>query len=489
LGALGLGIALFWWAGPLPYMLRFSGNRAISPVEERPGIALPEGFLSMSSTWWDWSTPSVGAFITLAFGLTLLYTLVKRPTSTPQRWFWLALMLPPLVLSWGADLQLGGQAIPLPYRLMYSVTDGMFRMPWRLAPVFLTAGAVFIGLTWHGGLPQTRLLRAWGFGGLFFLLALSIRLFETGPLQPVLYPYEFYEAMRQEPYHYGVVEVPTGAGTGEVLLGDLRAIQFQYYGIAHQKAMVNSFLARAPLDYYWYLYQDDPMLAWLGGRRALEPQAVQASLQERIFNWPIGYIVIHQEYVLANGQRPEAIFAYFNGLPELLCPWVMEHRAVVYRTAWHPDGCPPRYPASSAPNSYQIDIGSPGEEAHLGAGWHWPETVAGLTLRWAGAAPQADLYLDLPPGAYTVTVAAQAFWETRQLRLEVNGQPLEGEASINTENLAAYQFDLPSNLIGEGQQLTLTLVYDGWRTPQEVLGSQDERRLAVAVDWIRFERE
>ena len=43
-----------------------------------------------------------------------------------------------------------------------------------------------------------------------------------------------YEAIGREtgaPYDdYVVLEVPTGAGTGEVLLGDPEAITFQYYG-------------------------------------------------------------------------------------------------------------------------------------------------------------------------------------------------------------------------------------------------------------------
>lgn len=486
IGTLALGIALFWVLGPLPYMLRFSGNRVISPVEERPGITVPEGFLSMSPTWWDWSTPTVGSFVTVCFIATFIYTLLYRKARPSDRWFWFAIMLPPLILSWGADLHIGLLTIPLPYRGMYALTDGMFRMPWRLAPVFLTAAAVFVGRTWAGKLPQARLGRAFLFGGLFLMLGFSIRLFETGPLQPVLPAYQFYESMREEPADYGVVEVPTGAGTGEVLLGDLRAIQFQYYGITHQKPMVNGFLARAPLDYYWYLYQDDPMMAWLGGRRPLEPQNVISALEERIFNWPIGYIVIHQDYVLANGQRPEAIYGFFNSLPSLVCPWAIEGQAIVYRTAWHSAGCPPRIPPQLESGAYQVDIGSTGDEAFLGAGWHWPESVAGLTLRWAGAQPQADLYLDLPPDEYEIEIAAQAFWETRTLQLQVNGQRLAEMAEVTTESLQPYRFTLPTEVVGDGQHLTVSLVYDSWRTPQEVLGSQDVRPLAVAVDWVRF---
>ena len=73
-----------------------------------------------------------------------------------------------------------------------------------------------------------------------------------GPVRPVLPDYDTYEQIGQErgdPYDdYVVLEVPTGAGTGEVLLGDAGAVTFQYYGTVHGKRMVNGFISRAPLE-------------------------------------------------------------------------------------------------------------------------------------------------------------------------------------------------------------------------------------------------
>jgi hypothetical protein len=483
-----LSLLLMWFVGPLPYLLDFAGTRVTSPVEERPGIPLLRGFFCMSDTWWDWAMPSVGAFVTLVIFLSLLWAVWRFRGTSLRQWFWFALGLPPLILSLGSDLHIAGMKIPLPYRLVYDITDGMFRMPWRLAPVFLAAGMIFAGLLWTPRFTRLRAGRFFLIAGLLWLLFLDVRLFEWGPLQPLVPEYRFYELIGEEDGDYGIVEIPTGAGTGEVLLGDPRAIQFEYYGITHQKRMVNGFIARAPLEHYWYLHLDDPMMAWLGQRRDLEPEAVRQQLRERIFNFPIGYLVLHQDYVEANGKRPEEILAFFNAQPDLVCPWIVEGNAVVYRTAWHPAGCPARIPPEIEPEVYQIDIGISGDEPYLGWGWHWAEAVSGITLRWAGDRPDTTLFFDLPPGEYELTLSSQAFGEPRELSLWLNGNQLASPVSVGTETLEAHTFRLPAEVVGDGKNLRLTLAYDGWIVPAEVQGSSDQRKLAVAVDWVRFRR-
>lgn len=477
----------FWFAGPFPYMLDFAGTRAISPVEDRPGVDFPEDFLYTSPTWWDWATPSVGAFVTgvlvFSFGFSLIGALrAGRPAD--DRWFWFLWMLPPLILALGPTLEIFGQAIPLPYRWLYALTEGMQRMPWRFAPIFVIALAVFAGKTWADKLPP-RPYRAWAGAVLFLLLAADVRLHEGGPLQDMLPHYEFYERIGQEEGDYGLVEVPTGAGTGEVLLGDLRAIQFQYYGIIHQKRMVNGFLARAPLEHYWYLYLDDPLMAWLGQRRPLEPEAAAALLAERVLAWPIGYMVVHQDYVRANGGRPEEIFGFLNGQGDSVCPVWVEGEAVVYRARSHPLGCPARTPPQAETGAYVIDIGAAGDEVYLGPGWHYREAVAGLSLRWLGQAEQTRLYFDLPPGNYRLEVQAQAFWEPRQVGVRVNGIELAERYTLGPEGLGVYTFELPAEIVGQGG-VEWVWLYDGRPSPAEVGLGGDVRPLAIAVDWLHF---
>ncbi|MGQ9888400.1 MAG: hypothetical protein ACUVSX_07910, partial [Aggregatilineales bacterium] len=286
--ALAIGVGLGWFAGPLPYIVRFEGRLVPGPVEDRPGVPFPQGFVSMAERWWGWDDPSVGAFATLAVivALTAGWAARRGGVMLPaRRWFWFAAMLPPLVFAMGPTLRVLGADIPLPFRLLYSLTNGMFRMPWRLAPLFVIAAMVFVGLALTPLLRRWRLalLRLFALVAAFLALMLSVRLFEAGPLDPVLPHLSFYDAMGAEqgpPYDdYVVVEAPTGAGTGEVLLGNAAAIQYQWYGIFHHKRMVNGFISRAPIDNFWYIVSDDPLLSWLGQRRWLEPELVEGQLR------------------------------------------------------------------------------------------------------------------------------------------------------------------------------------------------------------------
>src|SRR5260370_14002418 len=163
-------------------------------------------------------------------------------------------------------------------------------------------------------------------------------MFRSPPLVPVPPSYSFYEQMGREPYDYVVVEVPTGGGTGETLIGDPHVAAFEYYGLTHGKRMINGLISLAPVDHFWSLRTDDALLSWLGQRRLLDPKLVEPELRRIITQWPVGYIVIHQDYIGLEGPTNQEIVGYFNTLPDLLCPVVVEGTAVVYRTSWHPDG-------------------------------------------------------------------------------------------------------------------------------------------------------
>jgi hypothetical protein len=97
--------------------------------------------------------------------------------------------------------------------------------------------------------------------------------------------------------------------------------------------------------------------------------------------------------------------------------------------------------------------------------------------------------VDLPPGTYEITVSAQAFWENRFFHLSVNGTPLGEPIEVEVDSLHTYMFTLPAEVVGDGKNLTLLLNYDSWVLPADVMESGDVRKLAVAVDWIRFERK
>jgi len=482
------GLALMWFAGPLPYILRFQGELTPGSVEDRPGINFPMGFLSMESEWWQWSHPSTGAFVTVLLILAVILSLSRlRRHMKPDRWFWFWLMIPPFVLAMGPNMMLGETAIPLPYRVMHVLTNGMFRMPWRLAPIGVICGMVFAGKVITPLISRITIpVRTFAFAAAFLFMAVSVRLFESAPLQPVFPQYTFYEDMGREPYDYVVLEVPTGAGTGEVLLGNVDAIQLQFYGITHEKRMVNGFVSRAPIDDFWYIHLDDPMLAWLGQRRLLEAEIIESQLRERITSYPIGYIVIHTDRIDENSATVQEIIGYFNQLHDLLCPYAVEGDAVVYRTTWHPDGCPNRTPPETSPGVYQIDIGTSGDERFIGWGYHWSEEVSGITLRWTGEYPQTDTYVDLPLADYEFTASLQAFWEDRRVSLLVNGVEVGDAVTVSTAGLAEYAWQIPAEMLGDGQHVQITLAYDSVVIPVDVGQSADQRRLAVAVDRLTF---
>ncbi|MEZ4670875.1 MAG: hypothetical protein R3E39_23475 [Anaerolineae bacterium] len=517
--ALVIGAGLLWFAGPLPYMRSFTGTLAPGPVEDRPGIPFPRGYLSLDPVWWWWNTPTLGGSISVLLTVSLLFNLPalrRRFTSQADaakaagssRWLWLLILLPPLILSMGPDITMFGVTIPMPFRIMHALTNGNFRMPWRLAPIFVAASAVFIAKTWtpilfKRGIQVPAFNRRYAVVVVVVLLvALDIRLYETAPLEDVLPTYQFYSDIGREkgdPYDKEVVlEVPTGAGTGETLIGETRAIQYQFYGMTHGKRMLNGFISRAPTENFWPMRYDDPLLAWLGQRRFIEPEVVEAELRQIIKDWPVGYIVVHQDDIGRNGPTPQEIIGYLNSLPNLVCPVWVERDAVVYRTSWHPDGCPARTPPETEAGVYTIDIGAADDERYIGWGWHWPEPVGDLNWRWTGEYPQTKLYVDLPPGAYTVSIAAQAFWEARQVRLLVNGDVLtcavegcsaDNSYTVQPDNLQNLTFTLPAEVVGEGQHLALELDYDAVVVPSEVGQSADPRKLAVAVDRVEFQQE
>ena len=84
--------------------------------------------------------------------------------------------------------------------------------------------------------------------GAFLFLAADARLYESAPLAPVPTDYTFYHqigAEQGEPYDKEVVlEVPTGAATGDVILGDPRATQ-----LAFMASCNSSNVAKAKLYY------------------------------------------------------------------------------------------------------------------------------------------------------------------------------------------------------------------------------------------------
>ncbi len=500
IAAVLVGGSLLWFAGPLSHMLRFTGVLVPGPAEERPGIPFPMGFLTMNAQWWEWSQPSTGAFVTIVLLISLAAWRLIKPHDSSKRnetlrttpLFWLIVALPPLLLSLGADLHIGDLVIPMPYRLMHAQTNGMFRMPWRLAPIFVIAAMVFAGQVWTLRFPKLNESvgrRIAALTAVFLFLVISVRLFETAPLQEAPLDYRSYHEIAAErggDYdRQMILQVPIAVGTGEVLLGDWRAIQLQYYSMITEKRGLNGFVSRAPIDPLWEIYTLDPLWAWLGGRAPLDSDRITELLRDRIFNYPIGYIVIHSDLIGTTSPAFGEMIGYLNGQNDLVCPPSTEGNLIVYRTRWHPDGCAPRTPPQTHANTWQIDIG--GEDtAYLGMGWHWRESIFETTVRWVGAAPEAELFIDLPPRDCEMRFNAQSFWEPRTLTVMLDDTVISDLLTVAPDSMQSFAVDLNASALGDGVHRRIRFVYDAAVVPVEVGQSADERALAVMIDTIDF---
>ena len=507
---------LGWFAGPLSYVLAFDRSTlAPATPEGTHSIPFPRGFFWREPHGADAIT--LGALAVPAFLLSALagLTVLRKRVHDRERWFWLALALPPLVLAAGATITLGGHTLRMPYYWVHGLLGGMFRRPDRFGAVFLVPALIFVGRTWAGAWRKAR-ARRWLALGLLALVFADARLFAPMPIKPVAPSYDFYArigAERGAPYDdYVVLEVPVAAGSGEAWVGKFEQLITQFYGMTHQKRMVNGFLTRAPVSHYWYLRTDDPLLSWLGQRRPLEPATAADELRRLVYDWPIGYVVVHENLIGANASANQEVLGFLNAHDELLCPVWVEGDATVYRTAWHPAGCPPRRPPEVAQGTYRIDIGTPDDRRFIGWGWHWAEDVAGFSVRWTGdwyqtvfalaqnapelcplpehapdECPAAQLFVDLPPDNYTLTLTAQAFGRPRALTLWVNGAEIS-TVTVPEAGLTSLLFNIPSDVIGDGQHVTITLGYDGTSTPPELQDAPNARRLGLLVESVQFQR-
>jgi hypothetical protein len=480
--SLGIALALLWVAGPLPYLLRFDrSSLSPQPIANAFGIPFPAGYISRLSPYQR--ALSLGALPIVGTAAALIFKARRRVYVRPH-WLWLLMALPPLILSLGPFITIGDTQVATPYVAFHNLFGGLFRVPARFAPVVLIPLLIFTGQTFSAVLRRRHLL-LWVM--VLLLVFAESRIFEPMPLRPLPTVYSFYHEMAREPYEYVILDVPVAGGSGEAWVGEFPPMETQFYALTHGKRVINGAVARAPLASFWHWLFDDPMLAWLGQRRYLEQDTVRAQLEERIESYPIGYIVIHQNYIGRAGPTVQEIVGYFNQLDDLLCFYTAEGDAIVYRTHWHPDSCEARIPPEVEPGVYLVDIGATGDERYIGWGYHWSEQVAGLTLRWTGEYPQTDTYVDLPPGVYDLTVSMQAFWENRRVSLQVNGEDVGEPAEVGTGSLAEYTWTIPVDVIGDGQHLQIRLIYDNVVVPAEVDQGGDTRRLAVAVDWLRFE--
>lgn len=132
------------------------------------------------------------------------------------------------------------------------------------------------------------------------------------------------------------------------------------------------------------------------------------------------------------------------------------------------------------PPAGRIDLGGD-DGRYLGRGWFRPESVGGVSARWAEALSVVRVTLD--PGAYRVTLRAAAYPAGQAITVRVNGE-IVAEIDL-AQDWADHSFTLD---VGNGIT-TLELEHARSESPYTRTqgGSSDQRRLAAAYDWIQFE--
>lgn len=499
IAALLLGMGLLWTLGPLADLYRVERDQFVPAEEEiRFQVDFPDQyFQAQTDTYYQ---PGLGRYVLLMALLSGVVLLIK-PSTRRNGLFWLGVMLLPLLLMGGNSVVVAGLDLSVVHQFIYDTLEGLYRYPERWMPMAMLAVAALAAHALDVLMQHPRWLM------IAYSVLLVVILAESHALNPTsvqLPPtqYTFYDDMGDDDDIYTVIEVPTGFSTGELIVGDSEDFQFQYAAVTHGKRIINAHLARAPFAQIWHYRTDDPLLSWLGQRRYLDPELVEPQLRDIVPNWPLGYIILHFDHIGYLGSTNEEIVGYFNQLPDLLCPVHIEDDAMTYRSTWHPDGCPERTPPQITDGVYQIDIGSPQDWRYLGWGWHRQEAVAGISVRWTGdwlqvvagldrtqseLLPQAALYVDLPPASYRVVYDAQSFATDRTATLLVNGQ-IVGTQLVPAANLAGIVYEIPANVIGDGQHIELLLQYDAAVVPESALNETYPRQLALMITAVRFER-
>ena len=478
LGALAVAVTLALGAvAPLPALLQVDESQ-FSPADLYvPRLfSMPLGSLLLMPGSEDKGFGRLLMLLTYGGVLLAIPALRRRAAGGAalprERWLWLAAAVAPFVLALGPDIEIGGQLVPLPYRVLHDLMHGQYRNAVRFSVPGVFALIVFCALSWRPAAARLR-SQTWRAGlvaGLLALFALDLGLLKPFPVR---FPpdYAIYHEIGQEPGDWVIFEIPTGVYSGWTGFGYGQYLM--YYAPDHEKRLVNGTLSRIPGMSHVF-YEKSPLLLGFAGN-ALDTQAVPRELARAVDAWPVGYVIVHPDLL-----PPERIWEYVGllNVQESICFYKAEQGLLIYRAHWHPGGCPPRTPPQDASGAYVLDLGVPGDEAFVGEFWHRQEDVGGVLARWAGGNDASRLRVELPAARdYTMTLIATGYGDGRAVDVRANGAAL-GRCDLPTgwnECVVA----LPAQVVGDGDLLVVL----SHGAPQ---AAEDGRLLTAAYDRILF---
>ncbi len=289
-----------------------------------------------------------------------------------------------------------------------------------------------------------------------------------------------------EPENFAILQLPMGWRNSFGTLGSERT-QAQYYQAAHHKPIISGNISRNPPVKFEYFRR----ISLFKSITALELyHEVDAATRERdkalapklMYLYDVRYLLILPPIP---GRLPYAdtmtrtVDYALEVLPLEPEPVYDRDGVLVYRVVQPPPQA-----------DFTIDFGLEETEMYRGEGWSWNEEIGGVSANWA-TVRWARIFVPLRrEGDYKLTLTALPFSypgaPPQKVKITMNGHPLS-ELSL-TAGWASYPVAIPSTAIRHGLN-ELTLHFSHLASPQDVLPeSSDRRTLAVAVDYVKFER-
>lgn len=443
----------------------------------------------------DVNTVFIG-YVTLLLAIFALFK-YRRPLKA-----WGVAALVSALLSLGPLLQINGQylfdldgllaeakvSFPMPFALLhYLPIANANRAPNRFSVIMTLSLAVMVSYAAFWILNRVpakrRVLRF-----TFYVLLLAALSFEhlsiPLPLTDARIPEVCYQ-IGAEPGHFAILQLPMGWRNSFGTLGSERT-QAQYYQAAHHKPIISGNISRNPPFKFEYfrqvsLFKSISALELYKEVGAATRERDKALAPELMYLYDVRYLLILPPIP---GRLPYAdtmtrtVDYALEILPLEPEPAYDKESVLAYRVIQPP----PRA-------DFTIDFGLEETEMYRGEGWSWNEEIGGVSANWA-TAQWARVFVPLrQEGDYKLTLAALPFSyqgaPPQKVKITMNSH-LISELSL-AANWAPYEVDIPSTTIRYGLN-ELTLHFSHLASPQDVLPeSPDQRTLAVAVDYVKFE--
>jgi hypothetical protein len=384
-------------------------------------------------------------------------------------WFWLLVAVPPLVLALGPDVEIAGASVALPYRWLHDALGGLYRFPSRFAPVGALALLVFIGLSlgptlrWRNGRGALLIC------GLALLIAADLQLLAPLSVQPPLRPYAIHAMLGAEADEYVILEAPLTVHSGWMQVGGSEGHRTVLFQPAHRKRQVNGSLSRIP-DNDHVPFMVNPLLGWLSQSGQPDPAAAAAELSRLVVEWPVGAVLVYQNWLDAAERLP--LIAFLNGHPDL-CFDHAERDLLLYRPRSR--GCGP-----PTPTPFTLDFGTDVAEAWLLEGWYPAEIIGGPSGRWTRS--EAGLVLRLAPERdHVLTISGLGLGPNQHVRFHVADHEI-ARIDLPEDDWTEHVVRLPGALIPSSG-----VVHIGLSAAEERVPGPDTRMLAAAFRWLRVE--